>query len=134
MTTLPLDVLRALLVLLLALPAAGAIVVALLGPRRLVAIRWVSLLVTLADLAIAVTLAIGFVEIRSDAKPRPAEGVPTFRPEIVPGASEGDRHRTTWDLVSIGSQGAVQFFVGLDGLSVWLVVLTALLMVPSVLI
>jgi NADH-quinone oxidoreductase subunit M len=134
MTSLPLDLLRALLVLLLALPAAGAIVVALLGPRRLSAIRWVSLLVAVADLAIAVTLAIGVVEIRSDAKPRPTEPVPTFRPEIVPGAAAGDRHRTTWDLVSIGSQGAVQFFVGLDGLSVWLVVLTALLMVPSVLI
>jgi NADH-quinone oxidoreductase subunit M len=134
MTTLPLDTLRALLVLLLALPVAAAIVVALLGPRRLPAIRWISLAVTVADLVIAALLAIGFVEIRADAPPQAAEPVPTFRPEIVPGATAADPHRTTWDLVSIGSQGAVQFFIGLDGLSVWLVVLTALLMVPSVLI
>jgi NADH-quinone oxidoreductase subunit M len=134
MTSLSLDTLRALLVLLLALPVAAAIVVALLGPRRLPAIRWISLAVTVADLVIASLLAIGFVEIRNAAPERAAEPVPTFHPEIVPGATEADPHRTTWDLVNIGSQGAVQFFLGLDGLSVWLVVLTAVLMVPSVLI
>jgi NADH-quinone oxidoreductase subunit M len=133
MTTLPLDTLRALMVVLLALPVAAAIVVALLGPRRLPAIRWISLAVTVADLVIASLLTIGFVEIRSAAPERAAEAVPSFHPEIVPGANT-DPHRTTWDLVNIGSQGAIQFFIGLDGLSVWLVVLTALLMVPSVLI
>ena len=29
---------------------------------------------------------------------------------------------------------AIQFYIGLDGLNIWLVVLTALLMVPSVLV
>jgi NADH-quinone oxidoreductase subunit M len=144
MTTLDLDLLRALLVLLLALPAAGAVIVALLGPRRLPAIRWVSLGITLADLAIAVLLTIGFVEIRAHVASKEKQDIKaaptgTFRPEIVPGAPgdnplKEDAHRTTWELVSIGSQGAMQFFVGLDGLSVWLVLLTALLMVPSVLI
>jgi NADH-quinone oxidoreductase subunit M len=147
MTTLSLDLLRALLVLLLALPAAAAVVVALLGARRLHAIRRLSLAVVVADLVIAIVLAIGMAEIRASPPPKMAQGeVPTFRPEIVPGATDKDPHRTTWDLVSVGAgpgkaaEGeagppeAVQFFIGLDGLSVWLVLLTALLMVPSVLI
>src|SRR5262249_42478947 len=98
MTTLPLDTLRALLVVLLALPVAAAIVVALLGPRRLPAIRWISLAVTVADLVIAGLLAAGFVEIRANTPPRAAGPVPTFRPEIVPGATDANPHRTTWDL------------------------------------
>ena len=75
----------------------------------------------------------------------------TFRPEFVAG-DPGDRdpagnwipaHRTTWNLVSFGDAApdatpfkpaAIQFFVGLDGLNVWLVVLTALLMVSGVLV
>jgi NADH-quinone oxidoreductase subunit M len=137
MTTLPLDTLRTLLVLLLALPAAAAIVVALLGPRRLAALRWISLAVTVADLLIAALLAAGFAEIRAAEPQRATERVPTFRPEIVPGAAAdtgAERHRTTWDMVTIGSRGAVQFYLGLDGLNVWLMVLTAFLMVPSVLI
>jgi NADH-quinone oxidoreductase subunit M len=142
-----LDLLRTLLVLLLALPAVGAVVVALLGPRRLHAIRRISLAVAVADLVIAAVLAAGFAEIRAADPAKWARGeVPTFRPEIVPGATDKDRHRTTWDLVNIGAEPgktvagqprpaeAVQFFIGLDGLSVWLVLLTALLMVPSVLI
>src|SRR5262249_13915174 len=56
-----------------------------------------------------------------------------FRPEIVPGAAEGRPHATTWNVLTIGST-SVQFYIGLDGLNVWLVVLTALLMVPSVLV
>ncbi|MCI0463488.1 MAG: NADH-quinone oxidoreductase subunit M [Gemmataceae bacterium] len=141
MTTIPIEVLRALLVLLLALPAGAAVVVALLGPRRLGAIRALSLAVTLATLAIAVVLALAFIEIRSEAPlPAPVAGTtPTFRPEIVPGSAQddpgvGDAHRTTWNLIQLGQAGSIQFYVGLDGLSVWLVVLTAVLMVPSVLI
>ncbi len=147
MTTIPIELLRILLVLLLALPAGAAVVVALLGPQRLGVIRALSLAVTLATLAIAIALAAGFIESRDLAPlPDPKQMAktepgwrPTFRPEIVPGAPASDpkspdAHRTTWDLIQIGPAGAIQFYVGLDGLSVWLVVLTALLLVPSVLI
>jgi NADH-quinone oxidoreductase subunit M len=52
----------------------------------------------------------------------------------VPGASPQNVHATTWDLVPLGAGGSIQFYVGLDGLNVWLVVLTAVLMLPSVLV
>src|SRR5262249_21237742 len=45
-----------------------------------------------------------------------------------------DPHRTTWNVLSFGGAGSVQFYVGLDGLNVWLVVLTAVLMLPCVLV
>ncbi|MCC6417255.1 MAG: NADH-quinone oxidoreductase subunit M [Gemmataceae bacterium] len=130
----PLETLRVLLIVLLALPAGTAVVVALLGAQRLRAIRALSLAATLATLAVAVVLTIGFAEIRTD--PAQAKTAPslTFRPEVVPGALESEPHRTSWNLIPVGPRGAIQFYVGLDGLNVWLVVLTALLMVPSVLV
>src|SRR5947209_8976426 len=43
-----------------------------------------------------------------------------------------------WDLVPLGQttggSSAIQFYAGLDGLNVWLVLLTAVLLVPSVLV
>jgi NADH-quinone oxidoreductase subunit M len=62
-----------------------------------------------------------------------AEGK-TFQPEFVPGASSDDPHRTTWNMVTVGSAGAVQFFLGVDGINLWLIVLTALLMLAAVLV
>src|SRR5262245_60150680 len=109
MTSIPNEFLRALLILLLAVPAAAAVAAALLGPRRLGAIRALSLAATLVTLAAAVVLAVGFVEIR-DQRPlsvKDGGSVVTFRPEIVPGAAEDDprlpaAHRTTWDLIEVG--------------------------------
>jgi NADH-quinone oxidoreductase subunit M len=122
------ETLRILLLMLLALPLAAAIVVACLGPGRLDAVRWISLATTVAGLVLALILAVSFVNL-PDHTPGADR---TFHPEIVPGAG-ADRHATTWDLLPLG-RGAVQFYVGLDGLNVWLMVLTALLMVSSVLV
>jgi NADH-quinone oxidoreductase subunit M len=122
------ETLRILLLILLALPLAAAVVVACLGTRRLDAIRWISLAASVAGLVIALFLAVNFANL-PDHGPGSDR---TFRPEIVPGAGT-DRHATTWDLLPLG-RGTVQFYVGLDGLNVWLVVLTALLMVSSVLV
>jgi NADH-quinone oxidoreductase subunit M len=60
----------------------------------------------------------------------------TFYPQFVPGAvlDGKEPHKTSWDILRFGRFGAIQFYVGLDGINVWLIVLTALLMVPSVLI
>jgi NADH-quinone oxidoreductase subunit M len=144
------DFLRTLLVVLLFLPAGTAAAVALLGRRRPDAVRWLSLGTTVLCLLFAAVLAVGFADLRATqdeaGKAGPesgSRGFMNFQPEIVPGApyvtkdAAGkpitDANRTDWDLISIGS-GSVQFYIGLDGLSVWLVVLTALLMVPSVLI
>jgi NADH-quinone oxidoreductase subunit M len=122
------EMLRILLLILLALPLAAAVVVACLGPRRLDAIRWISLLAAVTGLLLALILAVNFADL-PDHAPGPDR---TFHPEFVPGAG-ADRHATTWDLLPLG-RGAVQFYVGLDGLNVWLVVLTALLMVSAVLV
>jgi NADH-quinone oxidoreductase subunit M len=125
-----------LLLALLIIPAVAAGVVALLGPRRLEPIRQISLAATLFTLAAAVLLAGQFASL-------PLSGsAQTFRPQFVPG-DPGDTHATTWDLLPFqlgaadagaGRHPAVQFFVGIDGLNIWMLVLTALLMVSAVLV
>ncbi len=126
------------LVALLALPALAAIVVALLGSSRAALIRWLCLGVTIIDLVLAFLLALEFmgpdIRVNMPAASTPHGQAPTFQPEMVPGADPTNRHRTTWKLIDFGELGAVQFFIGIDGVNLWLVLLTAVLMVPSVLI
>ncbi len=128
------------LVALLAVPLAAAVAAAALGPRRLDAIRWVSLAATLAALVLAAVVAVQFASL----PPRDNHSH-TFRPEFVPGSpgpvrdAEGkvlreDPHATSWDLLPLGRGGTVQFYLGIDGLNVWLILLTALLMVSAVLV
>jgi NADH-quinone oxidoreductase subunit M len=128
------------LLCLLAVPLAAAIVVALLGSERKEAIRWVSLTATVVPLVLAAILAWRFAQLPPTAPAR--DSVPAFQPKFVPGSPqivvEGDRRRedrygTSWNLLQWG-RSAIQFYIGLDGLNVWLVVLTALLMVPAVLV
>jgi NADH-quinone oxidoreductase subunit M len=123
------------LLILLGLPIAGAVVVALLGPRRGDVVRWVSLGVSVVTLVLAALLAGQLIQIQpSGINP----GALTFRPQFVPGSpsldpAEAGSHVTTWDITPLGS-GVIQFYLGLDGINVWLVVLTAVLFVPSVLV
>jgi NADH-quinone oxidoreductase subunit M len=123
---------EALLISLLVLPGAAAIVVACLGRVPGATIRMIALGVTLADVVLAILLACAFL-----AQPRTENG-DTFRPVFVPGALASAPERTTWNLIEFGtgaeSRGAIQFYLGLDGMNVWLVLLTAILMVSSVLI
>ncbi len=147
------DFLRLLVILLIALPAVAAVVAVLLGPGRTALIRQVCLGATIADAVIALVLALGFIGVRSDVKVRPLNGqdrvfvgaqlrpdlgeskeLTTFRPEIVPGAIPGTPDKTSLTLIDLGDAGAIQFYVGLDGLNIWLIVLTAVLMVAAVLI
>src|SRR5262249_38670507 len=62
----------------------------------------------------------------------------TFQPEWVPGAAREGDHTTTWTLLSLTRSreqaGEIQFFLGIDGLNIWLIVLTNLLMVSAVLV
>jgi NADH-quinone oxidoreductase subunit M len=118
--------------LLLLIPGLAAVVVASLGARRLEAIRWLSLAATIAAVTVAFVLAVGLVLERT-GRPManaPDSTQPSFHPSYV----------TQFPLVSLGAYAspegnpsAIQFYVGLDGLNVWLVVLTALLMVSAVL-
>jgi NADH-quinone oxidoreductase subunit M len=127
---------RLLLLALVFLPALAAIAAAALGARRAAAIRWLSLGTAVTTLLLALILALEFQGIVNDASPdvpKVGDKTPTFRPEIVPGAAD-NRHATTWSLLEFRELGAIQFYIGLDGLNVWLVVLTALLLFSSVLI
>jgi NADH-quinone oxidoreductase subunit M len=127
-----------LLLFLLGIPAAAAAGAARLGPRRGDAIRWVSLAATAAGLVLAVVVAVNFCQLPERDLGPPGER--TFHPEWVPGADPEHPHATTWALLSLTRAaeprgGAeVQFFLGIDGLNLWLIVLTNLLMVSAVLV
>src|SRR5262245_31252761 len=114
---------------LLVVPLATAVVVALLGARSGPAVRWVSLGSTLASAAIAVVIAVPFAalpRVQATQPETPLPDRPDFRPEMS----------LVFDLVPLRQVGgsAIQFFIGIDGLNVWLVVLTAVLMVSAVLV
>src|SRR5262249_40597728 len=117
-----------LLLILLLVPLGTAVVVAFLGPHRQGAVAALSLTATVVCAILALIVAVTFAAEaggprESDALSRPGE-MPTFRPAYV----------TRFDLLSLGPPGCIQFYIGLDGLNVWLVVLTAVLMVSAVLI
>ncbi len=110
-----------LLKFLLAVPLLGAAVVAVLGPDNRRAVRLVALAAVLANLLLTILVLIPAVPVLQ-ARP---DGAATFEPAYA----------TAVDVLHLGSGGsAIQFFIGLDGLNIWLVTLTAVLMVPSVLI
>ncbi len=138
------EFLRYLLLCLLALPLTAAVVVALLGARRVEVIRWISLATALAGLLAAAVLAVNFAESRQrDAGQTNPRTETSGRLRNPAGRTFDPRFVTRVDLVPIhkllkGDADAkvrsIQFYVGLDGLNVWLVVLTNLLMVSSVLV
>jgi NADH-quinone oxidoreductase subunit M len=129
------------LLLLLLLPLAGAIVVALRGSQHREAIRWISLATTVPCLVLALHLAWQFMSLPADSPPDKPKTL--FQPRFVPGSpaivkdnagrDQVDPSGTKWTLLRLGTS-AIQFYIGLDGMNVWLVVLTALLLVPSVLV
>src|SRR6478735_3269526 len=99
------NLLRNLLLGLLAIPVVAAIVCAVLGEARAKAVRWVALWATLLSLASACFLTHGYLATRNSAPP-PADAK-TFTPEIVPGADWKEIHTTPWKLLPIGDLGAV---------------------------
>ncbi len=113
----------------LLVPLLAAVVVWCLGPARGKAIRAVSVAASLLTLALALFLAVQFSALDRSEANRARSFVPAF----VPGSTQNDPYRTTWAVLPVGP-GAVQFFVGIDGLNIWLVVLTAVLMLPCVLV
>src|SRR5215211_4227617 len=112
-----------LLILVLALPAAAAAAVFALGARNLAAARGLALAAVLANLALTVALV---VPAAGELAPRGSEpAATTYRP----------LYETNVLAVPFGDgPGGVRFHVGLDGMNVWLVLLTSFLMVPSVLV
>lgn len=133
--------LRVLLLVVLFAPLGFAAAVALAGDRFRPARRTAGLL---AVLHLAATLfLVAVTSLYSAAQDSKYAGGLGFRPIAVPGDTAsgdltlggGQQHRTTWNLFVVGKadpnfpnvQPAVQFFIGLDGLNVWLVLLTSLM-------
>lgn len=117
----------------LLVPLAAGIVIAFLGPTQRSAIRWIALAATIIDLLLACVVVASFTDIRANAK-KLDTATRTFQPEIVPGSTAARPHQTTWNILDFGDQGGVQFYIGVDGINIWLLVLTAVLMVSSVLV
>ena len=116
-----------LLVLLLVVPLAAAVAVALMGPRRPDAVRRVSLAATLVSLALAAVVAFQFIDL---TRREPLdERAHTFQPRLAVQCDLLTLHQPTADRPA----ASIQFYLGVDGLNLWLVVLTALLMVCAVL-
>ncbi len=116
------ETLSMLLRCVLVLPATVAVAVAALGAQQRDLIRKLALASTLVVLCITLILAAEVVNRRMGAQPGD-----TFSPVA----------ETRWDVVHFGSASdspAIRFNIGLDGLNVWLVGLTSLLMVSSVLV
>jgi NADH-quinone oxidoreductase subunit M len=119
---------------LILLPLLGAGIAAALGPKRGDAVRAVCVVVTSGCIVMAAILAWNFAALeRTGVQPLDKlAGRFAFAPEFVPGSTAEHPHKTDWDLLPLGA-GSVQFFLGVDGLNIWLVVLTAVLSLPCVL-
>jgi NADH-quinone oxidoreductase subunit M len=117
-----------LLLITIFLPLAFGAVIWLAGTSWPGAARWLAL----AGTVLTLVLALGLV---ASCQPRPE-----FGPTAAGLASRGPiqpypEYELKADWLSFGDgRGKVQFYLGLDGISLWLVALTALLMVPSVLV
>ncbi|MEX2316017.1 MAG: NADH-quinone oxidoreductase subunit M [Pirellulales bacterium] len=110
------------LVMMILLPAVGA-VIALFAARKPAVVRWVSLTITLVTLGLALVIVAKF---EPSDRERLADEVMT--PQMASTATW-----MTFDLAG-GGRASIDAYLGIDGLSLWLVALTALLMVSSVLV
>jgi NADH-quinone oxidoreductase subunit M len=120
----PSETMSLLLRCVLAMPVAAAAAIAVLGPHQRELIRKIALAATLLVLVLSGVLA---VEVASQRSNEGTSAGSTFAPIA----------RTSWDLMRFGDAEdapAVRFDIGLDGLNVWLVALTSLLMFSAVLV
>lgn len=114
---------NSLLVAMIFLPALGAILVALVGSSRPDAVRKLTLLITLGTLALSVVVAAKYEitspEVLADE---------IMSPQMVTRATWFEFERADADPVKI------EAYLGIDGISIMLVMLTALLCVSAVLV
>ncbi|MCS6866525.1 MAG: NADH-quinone oxidoreductase subunit M [Gemmataceae bacterium] len=137
-------VLRIVVLLLVLMPLVSALILPMLG-------RWsrrAALLLALVHgglTAAVVALAIPTLALRADDDARRGSGSLVFQPEFVPGDTyarfndEGSDGRTRWTLFRLSANSSqpgpnIQFFLGIDGLNLWLVALASFLLVPAILI
>ncbi len=126
---------------LVVVPLVSAIIAAALGQGRAPLVRWVSLGSTVLSLVLSIGVAGEFAGPRynlaeemakaKDEKERDKLRLKTFKPEFETSVILLPLEKDDPD--SDRPAGAIRFHLGIDGLSLWLVVLTSLLMFCSVL-
>lgn len=139
---------RVLVLMLVVLPLASAVLLPLFGRFA----RRAALVAALLHLGVAAAVVLGTLQeltVRNDRVAGYGTGaVPRFDPAFVPGdpGHGGDRSigtgRTDWTLLTLAADPGpadrpgprVQFFLGVDGLNVWLVALCSLMMLPAILV
>lgn len=130
---------RTLLLLVVLFPFLAALFVSLFGKRG----RRPALLLALVHLGLTVSVVtIGSMHLSALDESAGSGDYAKFDPTLVPGAPTGNDGRTAWTLMSLtatppsaGRAGPfVQFFVGVDGLNLWLVALTSFMVVPAILV
>lgn len=143
-------VISVLVLLLVVLPLVSAVVVPAFGR----AARRAALLMALLHIGVTAAVVVyagawlGARKADSAADAVTPAGM-AFRPEFVPGdpggrgGTGGNDGRTTWTLFSLANKppaqpGApgpnVQLYLGVDGLNLWLVALSSLMLVPVILV
>jgi NADH-quinone oxidoreductase subunit M len=124
---------RILVLLLVLMPLASAALVPLFGR----AARRASLSLAILHLGITAAVIISAVGVLEDR-----DRTSWIRPVFVPGSEIGSSDRTTWTLLSLsaattpsGKAGPnVQFYVGVDGVNIWLVALASFMLIPAILV
>ncbi len=135
---------RFVLLLVVLLPLASAVVVPLFG-RAARRFAFLSALLHVGLTAAVVVATILALDVRSQSSNPREMGVVKFEPEYVPGdpgagSTDTSTHRTRWTLLSLSDTPTdkpgphVQFFIGVDGLNLWLIALCSLMMIPAILV
>jgi NADH-quinone oxidoreductase subunit M len=135
---------RALVLALVVLPFLAALLLPRLGrsARRL---ALVLALLHLGVTAAVVLLGSAQIAARAELANAPRDrAVAKFQPGYVPGDTagrHGEDNRTGWTLLSLApptsggkAGGEVQFFLGIDGLNLWLAALASVMLIPAVLV
>lgn len=136
---------RILVLLLVLLPLASAVLVPVFGRHARRVSLWLALL-HLALTAVVVATAVPVLNLRAESELQAlSSDVSRFRPAFVPGdsgGSQGGTGRTTWTLMSLSATPTspnhpgpnIQFFLGVDGLNVWLVALASFMLLIAILV
>jgi len=134
---------RVLLLLVVFLPLVSAALVPLFGSAARRVALWLAL-VHLIVLIAMVSFAVPVLNMRAESVGMHLEsGLVKFQPVFVPGDDSekaGTSYRTTWTLLSLTPSPTnkpgprIQFFVGLDGLNIWLVALASFMLIIAILI
>jgi len=138
---------QALLLAVLGTPLLAALLCAVFGGRVAAALAAAHVGLT----ALMAMLVLGVAGDRGDAGPHRAglrvSAAQAFRPTSVPGdpgvpgLADSVSHGTAWGVLALGPKSPagvpdpdVQFYVGVDGLNVWLVALTSVMTLVAVLV